>query len=441
MNEDIEYNESELGNIEEGEVAQVKKVSQSTYLRLSADSNEDIKNKVSELKVKTGVELRLALRMIVTNCLAYADKGVMNIHYSRFKASKIPKNMNKNNITVRMVIKAVDVLESLGYVINTVADRQYNTLKMKESSYITPTAKLFEDFGCEGNIAYSKKSIRDNTEVVILKNEDGDMIDYKDNCFTSTTRGMLQFYNTTSAKFSVEVDGAKLNTDMRCIFKIDFDSYGRMYGGSYQNMPKELRLRVMIDGCACAEIDLSNLHLRMVLDIYNLNHYCEHIEDLYMLPLVGFIPKEDDRKLVKKAILIMLNCNSSKSFLQAIQGDMNMNGYVTTFSSAKQLLGALNQAYWWLLGNEAVMKNIFGGNKPLAAKLQRLDTEISLGVSVKLAELNVMVGTIHDSYLCKQSDVLLVSNVLGDVYRRVMNVNRRVAATLSYGDNVITTLI
>lgn len=443
---DEEYNDSELGNIAEGEVIQINK-EHTYYLSLSADSNEDIKDKVNNLKGNTSVQLRKAVRMIITNCLSHAGKGNTVLRYKRStdNSDNVPKNYNKNNITNAMVIKAVDALVKLGFLENTVAPQSFGNDKAKgkaiKTSYITPTSALFEYFGCATNIEDSIRSVEENTEVVVLKNKEGDVVSYKNNDTSNTTRGMLQLYNTNSKKFAVEVDGTKLKTDMKAIFKVDFDSYGRIYGAHYQNMPKETRLRLTINGEACAEIDFSNLHLRMLHDIYNLAHYIDGIEDLYSLPLKDVDIKKDDRTLIKMATLILINSKSDKTYLQALQGHMNLNTYDTTFSSARQLYDTLKQAYPWLLNNTAIMANIFNGTAPLAAKLQRLDAAICLNVVTTLAEDDIMVGAIHDSFLCRQSDVAYVSRLVGDSYRKEMNVDRRIAATLSYGENVISTLI
>ena len=282
------------------------------------------------------------------------------------------------------------------------------------------------------DITKSKATVVKDRQNLILKDMNGNIVNYRNSEFTNTSRSVLSSYNTFASTIKVEYADKGLKTTMDMHFKNSFDEYGRMYGASYQNMSKNNRADITIDGEECVEIDFSNLHFRMLLDMYLLEHHVSGVDDLYLLPLSD--PQRTNphnREMIKQSFNKFINSVSALKTRQAIQGEMNRYGNLSDFKSAIEVYKAMEVGYNFLFNNTAVMANIHNG-KPLAAFLQRRESAMCLDIASTLAEEGIFVGTIHDSFLCKKKDYEVVSKLIGDTYREHMNVTRDIHVSVIY---------
>jgi len=381
-----------------------------------------IANKTKGWKYKD----KTTLNLLIANLIQKQDK----IYYSRDTSVTIPKKYNPKNISNYKIVNAVDYLHNEGLITSFIAPKRFNTHEkaVKEVSWCRATSELIEMFE-DCNEEVNQSMIADR-QCVLLKSNEGDLVNYRDNNKSSYVRDRLQFYNVFASTVSVTYDGTPLTTVLDAHFKESFDQYGRLYarGNSYQTMPKTHRHSILVDGSPTVEIDFSCLHLRMLFDMYKLHDYVDGVVDLYSLVTCN----TSDRPLVKEAVNIYMNAKTRGSAILALAQKMRENYQNSSFSSARDVIECVEESFSFLFKNESIMANLRCGNKPIGAMLQNRESEMCLDIISSLAEVKIFVGAIHDSFFFKFEDYDVVSNVIGNTYRKHMSVLRPVDVSVIF---------
>ncbi|MDG2175065.1 MAG: hypothetical protein P8M72_02855, partial [Gammaproteobacteria bacterium] len=148
-------------------------------------------------------------------------------------------------------------------------------------------------------------------------------------------------------------------------FRPDFEHGGRIYAG-FQNLPKQVRLGITMEGESVASLDISQLHPALIL---RLTHRADSEQPGMLqdaLPEVYTMPDYPDlpRTVHKKLISTMINASSEDSAARSL----------------------MNHYYWWdIINDEWVVKGykgkqkregekVFSGNKPLKQAEKYLET-------------------------------------------------------------------
>lgn len=162
-----------------------------------------------------------------------------------------------------------------------------------------------------------------------------------------------------------------------------FEEGGRFYGGWWQNIPKEFRSYIVIDGKATTELDFSSLHAHMIYALEG-------------LPLPAKIYDFDgvDKKYAKIAFCALLNTKS---------GVKKPDDYASETMTWKQLLKATEERHSqiekWLRSG----KGLF---------LQFKDSQILERVMLHFARMGYPCLPLHDS--------IIIHHNLQDELREVM---------------------
>jgi hypothetical protein len=147
-------------------------------------------------------------------------------------------------------------------------------------------------------------------------------------------------------------------------FRPDLEHGGRIYAG-VQNLPKQVRLGITIEGESVASLDISQLHPALIL---RLTHHKDTEQPgmlMDALPEVYSMPDYPDlpRAVHKKLISTLINASSEKSAARSL----------------------MNHYYWWdIINDEWVAKGykrkqkregekVFSGDKPLKQAEKYLD--------------------------------------------------------------------
>jgi hypothetical protein len=180
-----------------------------------------------------------------------------------------------------------------------------------------------------------------------------------------------------------------------------FDRGGRFFGPWYQNIPKEYRQHIMIDGAPTMELDYSALHP-------NLLYYYAGVDppkgDLYELKDYS----EDTRNFMKAMFLRMIN---SPSPYEA-KGSIRKAAFYVSKKTKKRKrrikipteLGNLDDIYL-----DPLIDKFLEKHKPLADRyifkvkdlgniLQNVDSRIAEKVLLYFAYENISVLPLHDSF-------------------------------------------
>lgn len=357
-----------------------------------------VNRSISYLVQKIFTKQRKEIGVIIVNLLAYRDR---KIFYSRNNGSKMKhEKYNPKRITNLGIIKALDLLEQKGYIINTIAERQYGTEAKKIPSSFVATPLLYEVFDVKTNTEHSVTTVVEDVQRVVLKDKEKRMVGYRDNDLTRYTRDCLRYYNSYINNKKVEyVDGDGVINEARClltrIFNVEVGNTGRLYHSELQNIRTEYRESVMIDRMATLEIDFSSLHLQMLIDMYYKRSTVSMLGDLYLLPLTDeeqLIPA--NRDAVKQAFNTMLNCTARNSASAAVQQYLNKDNKLCTIRSGWDLVRRIEEAYSFLPLNVILWQSV-----PMAYVLQRKDSDIAMDLICCGVEQDIPVLPIHDSFI------------------------------------------
>jgi len=247
----------------------------------------------------------------------------------------------------------------------------------------------------------------------------------------------VSVYNELWLNHTPTLDGRYLLPWARRIFNESLDYGGRFYG-SFQQLSKEQRSRILIDGFSTVEPDYSGYHI-------NLLYTWERLQlEVYPYDVEGF-----DINLIKAVMLPLLNSESlsmlggqitrsadskTKGYYerwqreQAVYSHRRATGqrvekpekpdYLKGFiegipegTNGKEVIEAIKQKH-------PLIAHYFGEPK-IGVKLQKQDSEIMAAVLCKLAVQGIPALPVHDSLRVKAINELQVVEIMQSEYKRI----------------------
>ena len=189
---------------------------------------------------------------------------------------------------------------------------------------------------------------------------------------------------------------------------------GRFYGSEVQNLPKELRAYVTLNGETVSEPDFSAMHLRMLYHRRGL----ELPPDLHDSPYDFGMGKEFN----KLAVLIVINCEPQKDPIKAIRQEFRDNTklmekygrQILKDAFIKQLVGNFREFH------SAIAEDFFTG---VGLELQNLDSMIMADILNQFLDKELALIPVHDSVVVPQSYEDEAKKVMTKAYREHMGFN------------------
>jgi hypothetical protein len=157
-------------------------------------------------------------------------------------------------------------------------------------------------------------SIPDNTETILLRNEQKQLIDYKDASNTIIIRSELTRYNELIQDTDIQLYGKPVSVSChsKLVYRVfnrgSFKCGGRLYGGGWSNIPSLERKSLTINGKNTIELDYSGLHIHLLYAEKDLTFN----SDPYKLDSV-------DRGLAKLMLLTAINAKNDKEAFSALR--------------------------------------------------------------------------------------------------------------------------
>lgn len=217
-------------------------------------------------------------------------------------------------------------------------------------------------------------------ESIILKDQDKRVIDYADTALTHMWRKKLALINAKLEATAITVPGVNVDTSAKRLHRVFNDGSwrkgGRFVGGFWQQLKQrkdKQREKILIDGLPCCELDFKATHATMV---YNMQGMAAP-EDSYDIP--GF-----DRDTVKKAFLVLFNCEGREATLNAMRGGKHIK-------EAEAVLTAIEEAH-------PAIQDYFH-HRELGLQLQQLDSLIAAAVLEDMYKSDIVCLPIHDSFI------------------------------------------
>lgn len=364
------------------------------YYGISVASSVSSKTRTWNTKTKKEINI------VIMNLITCVRKN-KSLAYSRNTKHKVSKRYNKKNIDNRNVMKAIDYLEKQGYIYNFIASSKQDPRKERMPSFIQPTQQFINEFCSDDEIVtLAEQAYLTGFEPIILRDVDGNDIEYNDNERTEEARNLVVKLNTISDQCVFKRrDGTELENFYVRIFNMgEFGYGGRFARGDIQNMPNrdDQRLFITINGDEVCEVDYSNLHIRLLTDLRGVDYSKYKDSDLYHMPLSDDELTGDNRWLIKQAVNIMFNCSNERAAMAAIQDKMrHASERVFSFKGPKEVVTSIKAAYPWLADD-------FCQSVPRGHYLMNLDSWIAHDVAKVFADDGLPIGIIHDSFVVQK---------------------------------------
>jgi hypothetical protein len=229
-------------------------------------------------------------------------------------------------------------------------------------------------------------------ELLILRDLNGDLVDYRDNRDTRRMRKNQRTINEALLSQEIGIagriiregdlldNGARARVQMHRVFnRSSFDLGGRCYGPYWQNIPKAERKLITIGGMETVEHDYTALHIRLL--------YQEAGK-----PLLGdpYDLADWPRKQVKIAMLIAINAPTETAAVKAIALHVFGSLYRADQAKARALLRDVKAKH-------TDIAHAFGSDA--GARLMRKDSDVTEQIMLDMIQQGVVPLSIHDSYI------------------------------------------
>jgi hypothetical protein len=237
-------------------------------------------------------------------------------------------------------------------------------------------------------------------ETILLRDQDGYLVDYRDNRDTRRMRKRLRTLNEGLASQQIAIgdrviregdrldNGGRAQAQLHRIFnRSSFDLGGRFYGGHWQNIPSiGGRDQITINGKATIEVDYAALHVRLLYQEAGKTMVGDPYE------IEGW-----PRKQVKLALLIGINARTHRSAVRALADALaNFPDIRNRFDAAAGLLDAVRRKH-------PDIARAFGSDA--GARLMRQDADLAERVKFEMLIASGIVPlSVHDSFIVPASE-------------------------------------
>jgi hypothetical protein len=236
-------------------------------------------------------------------------------------------------------------------------------------------------------------------EIIILRDADGNPVDYRDSRETRWMRKQLSEFNEALLGQQIALgdriiregdrldNGGRAQAQLHRVFhRSDFNLGGRFYGAHWQNIPAEgARDQITINGEPTTEVDYTGLHIRLL-----------YAEAGKPMPADPYDVDGWPRKQIKLALLIAINARTHIDAVRALADALRQSGGVADpYATAEALIRAAKTRHPDIahtIGSDA------------GVRLMRQDSEIAARVMREVMRATGIVPLpIHDSFIVPTS--------------------------------------
>lgn len=259
----------------------------------------------------------------------------------------------------------------------------------------------------DNDLWFTDLDTSESEEIIILKaekarGESGDWLEYEDTPDTLHYRSELRSINEWLSQADIEFDqmsASDIDPNARRLRRVfnngSFTQGGRLYGGFWMNLKKEVRRKdISIEGEAVVELDYGQMALRQ---LYARAGAKPAKGDLYEVPGVPW------RQGVKTVINAALY--STKQQLRMPQGARK---HIPENVSFKKVFDVIADYH------APITRYFFTG---IGMELMFEESEIMIQVLHRARERGKVALPIHDSVLTAQSSAPLIKKIMEDVFK------------------------
>jgi hypothetical protein len=319
---------------------------------------------------------------IVAEAIIGAETGRPTSYSRRWCFYSQGKRYRGTSFTYATVMPGVAELDRADIII----DRRVSPGNIGRQSTFIATDRLMQAWhAMEGELLYAPRG-----EIIWLKNDAGEPIDYRDTRETQRLRRQLEVINEGLARLAIEIPGAKRRghllvidgsyvlptpgNALRRIFNRSSFAMGRRAYGWWQNLPKTARADLTIGGEPTAEVDYSAMHAAILYGKAGIKFAGDPYD------VTGF-----ERDAIKLGFNIALNAKNKRAAIAALADHLG-----TCRGRAADII-------------DAIMKR----HKPIGhefctdagVRLMRIDSEVILTATQAVNEAGDPALPVHDALI------------------------------------------
>ncbi len=254
---------------------------------------------------------------------------------SQHHGKAIPEQYNPSGVTTKTLVKLKDALLANEYVFFFKGHHaRGKTPRQSKSPKIVadPSLIAFLENECGwslSTICYHRKAETIRMRSKKDTNKKRNLISYTDTPDVEAQLIVLQQYNAFMAEQDIQIPtpfGLMRDVFMtrRTFTDESWQLGGRLFGGGFQQLSKEERKRITINGEPVVELDIKSCHATMAFAHVGIDWYAQSNQDLYSR-------LEDEgwpRDVVKKAFNIMMNAKSRKAAIGSLNYEHARSGFL-----------------------------------------------------------------------------------------------------------------
>jgi len=379
-------------------------------------------------------KLKKSLSLVVLNLYSlHKVNRKKYVGYPRNPGGFERTRYKKHNVGFDVFKNVIDTLDELGYLESHLG-YYVKEIGIGKNSRIRANISLIELFK-EHKLAPIMVEREKSEEVIILKSvnilkddkKDKFRVDYEDTKQTNQMRDNLHSFNAlldsrwidlnvsdkVYEKIAEETEKKKNRSDIdfnrkllkRVFNNNSFEDGGRFYHGWWQEISKEYRKNITIDGKRTVEVDYSSIHFRILYAEQGID-----IGDKDPYIIEGY---EDNRSIVKLALNIILNAETKNKAIYAI---FNHDDIDIDKQTAKDIYKKLEEEH-------PKIKQYFGSGRGI--KLQYKDSQIAEQVMLNLARDNIVCLPVHDSFIVRLSHQIDLHEEMDKAFKDIVGIDTR----------------
>lgn len=361
------------------------------------------------LKAKNPSRVRRHIVMYVINIIA-SKQGVIAISRSNTLITSLKSNWH----TYRLAIIALDLM--IGTELVDYQEGQNSMFFDKGfSSRIYANSKFNSYFGDivvvqpeinEEDVMDIEVNKKDNALLVEMGQHYLEVADRKSKVLNTEYFGKMDLTHS-----SIEVPEFIHNVKLTRIYKDDgCGRFFQCFATSYQNVDKETRRGVLINGKKTAELDYSGMHINL---LYNRVGKSSPYTDNYVpvIEELGVESSEELRDIVKHCIFVMINAKSYKSYVVSFnKKEVNRK----KVAALKEAGLSLKKVYDTFCIKHEDITQFINSNASISLMLE--ESNIMQNVLMELMGLGINALPLHDSVVFEKGRDSEVIKVMEDEY-------------------------
>ena len=258
-------------------------------------------------------------------------------------------------------------------------------------------------------------------EMLVLRDEDKNDINYADTEETESQRLVVQQYNDILERTFIDIGSAnsprleieknkgsksqgkphyvhilhKGKFTHRVFNNSSWDEGGRFYGGFWQRIGQDYREQILINNEETVELDFSSLHPVLAYVQAGVDYWKEHDIGPYDISVNGIEDAKVSREVIKKLFLLALNAKDQTTLFKAFRSEFDyslLDGLEYSFTD--DALGAILDSI--KARHTKIADQIATG---AGTVLMNLDSRIVEFVIQRFLDNNSVVLSVHDSFI------------------------------------------